>query len=326
MSAPKLPWHGAQWDRIEDMCSTERLPHAILIKGPKGVGKSLFAERLCTLLLCMETTKAPCGVCRGCTLAGSGTHPDFSLVTPENESATISVTQIRGLIGSLTFTAALGRPKVGIIRPAERMTTAAANSLLKTLEEPPGDTVLILVAHTGGWLAPTLVSRCQSIEIPSVSVEQGRAWVKANISPEQDPDLLMTLSRGQPLTAVSWAQSGELSVRVELFEDFTALLGTDPRPVETASRWKSLGLERSAQWLDSLLMDFIKWSSTGDRSHLSQRGSGAIYATLDRPVRLKEAIFPAGCLQERGPARRQPIRVSTNSRCWRISPSQLPAR
>ncbi len=266
-----LPWHETQWDLMDEMRSAQRFPHALLIKGPKGVGKGLFAKRLEELLLCNEMESAPCGNCRGCALAASGTHPDLSVVVPDNESATIGVGQIRELINSLSFTAALGSCKVGIINPADRMTTAAANSLLKTLEEPPGNAVLILLATTVGRLPPTVLSRCQSIDIPPVSLSQGSAWVKTNIAPDHDAKLLMTLSRGRPLTAIDWAETDELSVRESLFEDVTALLGADPEPVQTASRWKSLGVERSVRWLNSLLMDFIKLSTTGNISHLTNQ-------------------------------------------------------
>lgn len=251
------------------MRSIQRLPHALLLKGPPGVGKGRFAERLASLLLCNELENAPCGSCRGCQLTLSGAHPDLRVVGPENESATIGVAQIRALIGAFTFTAAFGARKVGIVTPAENMTTAAANSLLKTLEEPPGDAMLILIATTVGWLPPTVLSRCQSIHFPPVSAGHGEvAWLKTKIAPEQDANLLLTLSRGQPLTAVDWAENDELSIRESLLDDIAALLSVDPEPVGTASRWKSLGVARSVQWLGSLLMDLVKLSVTGSFLHL----------------------------------------------------------
>ena len=267
-TARLLPWQTSQWRQIAQTRSSGRLPHALLLKGPRGVGKGFFAERLATLLLCFEDGQEPCGRCRSCNLAGSGSHPDMRTVVAENDSATIGVQQIRDLIHSLTFTAALGRPKVGIINTAERMTTAAANSLLKTLEEPPGDALLILVANTGARLPATIISRCQFVGIPPVPQHLGCAWVNANIAEGHDGGLLLALSGGQPLTAVAWAETKELAARDTLFEDFIALLDGTSNPVQSASRWKTLGIECTTRWLGSLLMDCIKLVSTGERTYL----------------------------------------------------------
>ena len=298
MSSSILPWQHAQWRLIDEMRSIQRLPHALLIKGPPGVGKGRFAERLASLLLCHQPENAPCGSCRSCELSVSGAHPDLRVVVPENESATIGVDQIRALISAFAFTPALGSRKMGVITPAENMTTAAANSLLKTLEEPPGDAMLILIATIAGWLPPTVLSRCQTIDFPAVSTRQSSAWLKTNIAPEHDADLLMTLSRGQPLTAVSWAESDELSVRKSLFDDMAALLIPDPDPVATASRWKSLGVARSARWLGSLLMDLIKLSVTGSFSHLANQDLAESMQPLIRRLDLKRLFSLLDACQE----------------------------
>ena len=148
------------------------------------------------------------------------------------------------------------------------MTTAAANSLLKTLEEPPGDALLILVANTGARLPATIISRCQFVGIPPVPQHLGCAWVNANIAEGHDGGLLLALSGGQPLTAVAWAETKELAARDTLFEDFIALLDGTSNPVQSASRWKTLGIECTTRWLGSLLMDCIKLVSTGERTYL----------------------------------------------------------
>ena len=93
-----LPWQDQQWHRIEQMGSVRGFPHALLLKGRAGVGKALFAQRLAAQLLCLERLSAPCGVCRGCTLVMSGSHPDFHSISPENNTTTITVSQIRELI------------------------------------------------------------------------------------------------------------------------------------------------------------------------------------------------------------------------------------
>ena len=264
-----LPWQDQQWHRIEQMGSVRGFPHALLLKGRAGVGKALFAQRLAAQLLCLERLSAPCGVCRGCTLVMSGSHPDFHSISPENNTTTITVSQIRELIDSLALTAGLSACKVGVIHPAERMTTAAANSLLKTLEEPPGETILILLTNASVQLPATVISRCHSIEFPPVPQSSGQRWLESELGPGHDAELPMKLSRGQPLTALDWVREEEMSVRLEVVNDIIGLLGDEPQPVSTASRWKEMGVRRILRWLDSLLMDFIKLAITGDNTQLT---------------------------------------------------------
>ena len=269
MIPDQLPWHSRQWQRIEQMGSVRGFPHALLLRGLKGVGKSLFAERLTARLLCLEQIPVPCGVCRGCTLVVSGSHPDFNSIYPENNSTTITVSQIRELIESLTLTAGLSARKVGVIHPAERMTSSAANGLLKTLEEPPGETILNLITNASARLPATVVSRCQSIEFPPVPQTEGGPWLTPQVGPHYDTELLMRLSGGQPLTVLDWIREEEMPLRLAFIEDLMKLLGENPEPVSTASRWNAVGIGRTMRWLDSLLMDFVKLASTGDNAQLT---------------------------------------------------------
>ena len=132
-----LPWHDPQWQRIERSIQSARVPHALLLRGGSGNGKAMFAARLAAVLLC-RSSAPPCGTCESCRLFVAGSHPDWSEVTLETDRREIVVDQIRGLIHTVGLTARFGRYKVVVVDPAELMNRHAANTLLKTLEEPPG--------------------------------------------------------------------------------------------------------------------------------------------------------------------------------------------
>ena len=153
-----------------DRLNSGRLAHALLVCGPAGTGKLDFAREMVNGLLCLEGSMPACGNCRSCQLLNTGAHPDFRLVDYElNDKGVLRtelvIDQVRNLISALQLTTTISTRKVALLHPAEAMNRNAANALLKTLEEPPGDTVLILVSHDPGRLPVTIRSRCQSLQI-----------------------------------------------------------------------------------------------------------------------------------------------------------------
>ena len=138
---------------------TGRLPHALLFSGPAGVGKTMVAREFFKAVNCLERTGDTCDVCRSCLKARSGSHPDYLAVTPAN--GRILVEGIRGVISEVGLKPFEARTRFVVIEPAEQMNKASANALLKTLEEPPDATLIILVSHNPSLLLPTIVSRCQ---------------------------------------------------------------------------------------------------------------------------------------------------------------------
>ena len=164
----EFPWVEQLQLQLTNQLSQARLPHALLISGGKGVGKKYLADWLAQLLLCQspirqnEVKAQACGQCKHCLLMNSGTFPDIkSLET--NDS--IGVDDIRAITRFLETTAQIGQSKVVVIQQIERMTVSAANALLKTLEEPNVGNVLILSTDNIDLLLPTIVSRCQRIDL-----------------------------------------------------------------------------------------------------------------------------------------------------------------
>lgn len=157
------PWQQSQWQQLLKQHQQRRLPQALLFSGQYGLGKKDFALVLAKLVLCEAGGESACDICHSCQLFRAGNHPDFFTIYPEENGKTIKVDQIRDLTASLNQTAQLNGYQVAVICPAESMNAAAANALLKTLEEPPGPVILILISHRLGGLPITIVSRCQKI-------------------------------------------------------------------------------------------------------------------------------------------------------------------
>src|SRR5690606_14968084 len=174
--AEPLPWHAEAWTRLQAQIRRQALPHALLISGLPGLGKRRLAEQLAAALLCEagRNELQACGRCRACRPLVQGAHPDLFVVTPEEEGRQVRVDQVRGLIDQLALKSQYGGYRVGLIDPADRMNAAAANALLKTLEEPPPGVVLLLVAARPSLLPATIRSRCQQLTLSPPPAEQAR--------------------------------------------------------------------------------------------------------------------------------------------------------
>lgn len=201
-----LPWQREAAAGI--LSRRDRWPHGLLIAGPAGIGKRVLAQWLARALVCESPAAggAPCGACASCRYAAAGQHPDLRIVEPvdvTDEEAKpvewIVVERIRALTRWAELTSHRGGAKVALIDPAERMHAAAANALLKTLEEPPANTYFLLVSHQPGRLPATIVSRCQRIGAPLPTREQGRDWLAAQGI--RDADRLLAQASGAPLAA-----------------------------------------------------------------------------------------------------------------------------
>jgi DNA polymerase-3 subunit delta' len=204
-----LPWQTQQWENLLKRHRRQQLPHALLFSGMPGLGKSLFAVELSKTLLCRhaQKTNSACGECQSCQLMTAGTYPEYYFLQPENESKIIRVDQIRSLVEKLTQTPIHGQYKIAIIEPAEAMAPAAANALLKTLEEPNGNAILILISSQAPLLPATIRSRCQTILFQPPSKQDAIIWLKQEDDSQADYSLTLQLAEGAPLQAISLLKS-----------------------------------------------------------------------------------------------------------------------
>jgi DNA polymerase-3 subunit delta' len=202
-----LPWLAATEGEL--LGTGTRFPQALLIEGPEGIGKRVLAMRIARARLC-ESPRADgsaCGACASCAYVAAGQHPDLRLVEPvaydEEGNATpqdvIRIDAIRDLTEWSQLTSHRRGAKIAVIAPAEAMHYAAANALLKTLEEPPAGTSLLLVSHQPGRLPATIRSRCVRQVVPLPPPDLARAWLADD--GVADPESVLAQAGGAPFLA-----------------------------------------------------------------------------------------------------------------------------
>ncbi|MFK8029687.1 MAG: hypothetical protein AB8G18_05575 [Gammaproteobacteria bacterium] len=239
----KLPnWLTAPWERVQENARIDRLGHAVLLSGPKGVGKQILAEHIRKLALCGKRSVPACGNCRSCEVAAAGNHADDHAVVLPEDKKNISVDQIRHLISKLGLSPSYENRKFALVYPAEAMTNAAANALLKTLEEPPGDTLLVLVSHNVSTLPATVMSRCQVIQCGAPEHSEGRAWLTESAGTTKG-DVCLMLAGGAPFQALKYYEQGVEEVYSSVIEDISRLRNDASDLVAVASGWSDVHLD-----------------------------------------------------------------------------------
>jgi DNA polymerase-3 subunit delta' len=216
------PWQLGSWQALQSLRG--RLPHALLLKGAQGIGKLDLAINFAQSLLCERPAGngLACGSCDSCHWFGQDSHPDFRLVQPDamatseegeekaggkKPSREIAVDQIRDLSSFANLSAHCGGYRIVLINPAEAMNNNAANSLLKTLEEPTEKLLFLLVTHKPQQLLPTILSRCLAFPVATPTPETGAKWLAQQ--GVKSPEQALAQTGFAPLQALDWAESGE---------------------------------------------------------------------------------------------------------------------
>ena len=303
MSAPA--WHAAPWMRLCADAEANRLPHALLFQGPVGVGKRVIAERLVARLMCTDLQDGDaCDRCPGCRLRAAGTHPDLyrvSLSTNRDVKlrTEIVVDQIRGMCDRLMLASQLGGWRIALIDPADALNPASANALLKTLEEPPLDALLLLVADHPERLPATVRSRCRRVAIRLPASADALEWLRTQGLPG-DCEQALDAADGNPGLAARLLRDGMLSRREAVRSELAQLLAQRADPLALAQAWSQdeprQRLLFAAQWL----AHEARAEATGQRGPLA---SGREIANLTRWF--EQANSAREML--RGPVRAEPV-------------------
>jgi len=219
-----MPWLSAPLGSFIQLLMAGRVPHAMLLAMDRGQGADELLEQLARAALCLTPTDSgACGHCKGCQLMLAGNHPDLYQVTADGYQ--IKVDQIRNLCQALTSTSQQGGRRVAIIYEAERMNLAAANALLKTLEEPGRDTLLLLQSNQPGRLLPTLVSRCQRLPFQAPTTEAINAWLRG-LSPDGEDVSWCLPVCGGPLKLAGLLQDNGYKRLAQLRKDWRQSLSS----------------------------------------------------------------------------------------------------
>ncbi len=232
-------WQRDAWQNLMQRLTRGALAHALLLSGPEGLGKHAFASSFAQSLLCSSRRAdgSACGACKSCRLMAAGSHPDFLRIGVEEEKSQISVDQIRTLGERLALSTQFGGYQIAIIAPAEEMNASASNALLKTLEEPTADSIIILVSHQSARLSATIRSRCQRIDFRTPSASVAHAWLEQQgITAAQASQALLT-SDNNPGLALEWLRAGTLELREQVASDLRALIAGRSTALEVANRW-----------------------------------------------------------------------------------------
>lgn len=285
MSDVLFPWQLRNWTQLQQL--RERLPHAILFHGTAGIGKTAFAERFAQALLCQSPSAdgEPCGACASCGWFAQYAHPDFRRVRPEaledepsedgeeaeaSEKKTakaskapskdIKIDQIRALADFMNISTHRNGMRVVTLYPAEALNTAAANALLKTLEEPPPNTMFLLVSNNLDRLLPTILSRCRKFALDMPTAAEALAWLEAQ--EVKDAPAWLAEQGGAPLAALEQSQSGDR----DTMDDFLRHLanpGVDGA-LKTADKLQKTSVSDLVSWLQRWQYDLFSHKLCGN--------------------------------------------------------------
>ena len=220
---------GHKWavDLLKRALASGRVAHAYLLTGPPQIGKRSLALNFAQALNCLSDNneEKPCGQCLACSKIAHGNHPDVQII--EGENGTLKIAQMRTLRHEAALSPLEGRWKVYIIRQMEQATAEAANCLLKTLEEPPSNVILMLTASEAEALLPTIVSRCQVLNLRPLATETVQASLQERWGVDAErAQLLARLSGGRLGWAVTASQNDAILARREKhLDEMMALMG-----------------------------------------------------------------------------------------------------
>src|SRR3569623_147114 len=259
MQAKLLPWQEETWVRLLAARRAGRLPQALLLTGPQGMGKQRFAEIWMAGLLCEapDAEGCACGVCRSCQLLAAGDHPAYRQLTPPEEGKVIGVGQVRELIQYVALTPQYGCYKIALIHPADKLNINAAISLLKTLEEPPSHSLLMLVSARPSRLPVTVRSRCQLVHFSPPPAEVAAGWL-ANLVTVAAPGQLLKLADVSPQRALERADADELALLNQVLQVLERLARGELEPVAAAEAALKIGMKETLTCLYSWVCDMIR--------------------------------------------------------------------
>ncbi len=265
--------HEKQLESLRWALEKDRLHHAYLFLGPEGVGKRAVALSLAMAIQCREKEGDSCGGCADCVQVRGGNHPDVRVVGPLTGKKEITIQQVRELEKELSYRAFSGRKKIAIVDPAFLMNFSAQNALLKTLEEPPKDSLLILVSTSTGGLLPTLLSRCLRLSFAPLPAGIVASFLATQKGLErEEAELLAAMSMGSLGRAVNPEMKELVQRRRAWVERMGSLAPEDCRGWMTLAEQIAGVREESLkflEWVEGWYRDVLIYCVTGSSRGIS---------------------------------------------------------
>jgi len=265
-----LPWQQDNWDLLKHAEQNGRLPHAILLEVGCSLEKNLFAKNFSKYILCDTENCRTDSLCKSCFLLDRNSHPDLTFIKPEEKSQIIKVDQIRELVASSHETTSFGGYKVIIIDPADSLNNAAFNALLKTLEEPCSNTLLILISDTALSLPATISSRLSKIKFQNSKADAAIAWLKSQSldNTESEIRLLLNIFENKPLRVIDSEKDIVLDVRQNLYDGMFAIIKNSDSPIQLATTLQKHDISLVLNLLMSFLNDVMRFKLINDESSI----------------------------------------------------------
>ena len=272
------PWLRPAFEQLVSSYQSGRGHHALLIQALPGMGADALIYALTRFQMCHSPEgQKSCGKCHSCQLMQAGTHPDYYHLLPEKGKSTLGIDAVRDITEKLYERSRLGGAKVVWISDAAQLTEAAANALLKTLEEPPQNTWFFLQCEEPARLLATLRSRCRHFHLAPPPENYGLAWLEREVTMSQDRLLTaLRLKAGAPAAALDLLQDSQVASRQQL----CAALESTLQSGDWLSLLPVLNHESVADrlyWLTTLLLDAVKRQqgitqlTNADAGHLVQQ-------------------------------------------------------
>lgn len=250
------PWLTSTWQGLQSAMASQRLPGAILLQSQVELGVEQVVEQFSAALLCKTYPDDACGFCHSCELLKSQNHPDLHVIRAEKEGKAITVEQIRQCNRQAQESSQMGGYRLFVIESAEAMNESASNALLKTLEEPAGNCLFLLICRDKQRLLPTIISRCQQWVIPTPGIALSMQWLQQQgISLNES---FLKLAHYSPVTALCMEKEAQFLHYQQLETQFVAFLTQPEADFVTLSDTIRVATGRNLSWLWLLLSDAQK--------------------------------------------------------------------
>ena len=272
MSLAVPSWFAASVAEVNKAFDADRLAHGILIHEDPGAGGFELARWIAQRVNCLHPQRAPCGECQPCKWVASDQHPDVTRLSPEGESSQILIQAVRDLAADLSLTAHGRGYKVAIVSPAEAMNVFAANALLKTLEEPPKRTLVLLVTSQPSRLLPTLRSRCSRLRLTGPSRREAAQFLAAARGAGPWEDALAATGTG-PFSLLDADATALAELRDDTLRTLREIGSGNLQPPAVADKWARGELAARLACVESWVTDrILESTSIRDVTHLSASG------------------------------------------------------